>query len=122
MYNSDLPPGQSTIHRILRWGIDHSTISGPIPKINLSEWHLTINGEVNKPQKLSWREILHFPEVELICDFHCVEGWSVRDCRWGGFSFKDVKNVVLPKETAKFVYFECVDGYKTSLSLNDLSK
>jgi DMSO/TMAO reductase YedYZ molybdopterin-dependent catalytic subunit len=58
--------------------------------------------------------------VESISDFHCVEGWSVLSCKWGGTPFKKLADLVIPKKTAKFVSFECADGYTTSLSLEEL--
>jgi len=115
-----LPPGQKPIRRLLRWGKDHPTIGGPVPKIDLEKWILAIDGEVKKPLKLSWDDLQRLPTVESLGDFHCVEGWSVLDLRWEGIRFKDVVSMVEPRETAKFVSFECADGYTTSLSLKEL--
>lgn len=115
-----LPPGQRSIERILRWGKEHSTITGSVPKIDLRKWVLIIDGEVEKPLKLNWNEILKIPKVESVSDFHCVEGWSVLDCRWEGVQFKYIVDLVKPRENAKFVSFECADGYTTSLSLEAL--
>jgi DMSO/TMAO reductase YedYZ molybdopterin-dependent catalytic subunit len=116
-----LPPGQTPIKRILRWGKDHATIGGSVPKIDLQNWVLEIDGEVENPSRLSWRGFLELPKVDSVSDFHCVEGWSVLDCRWEGVIFKHIINLVKPKETAKFVSFHCADGYATSLSLKELS-
>jgi DMSO/TMAO reductase YedYZ molybdopterin-dependent catalytic subunit len=44
------------------------------------------------------------------------------DCRWEGIAFKYVAEQAKPKEDAKFVTFECADGYTTSLSLEDLMR
>ncbi len=116
----DLPPSQTPIKRLLRWGKDHPTIKSSIPKIDLKNWILVIDGEVEKLLKLSWDGILKFPKVETVSDFHCVEGWSVLSCRWEGIQFKYIVDLVKPKETAKFVSFECADGYRTSLSMTEL--
>jgi DMSO/TMAO reductase YedYZ molybdopterin-dependent catalytic subunit len=56
-----------------------------------------------------------------VSDFHCVEGWSVLNCKWEGVLFKDIVALVKPRSTAKFVTFECADGYTTSLTLEELS-
>jgi len=61
------------------------------------------------------------PQSTSVSDFHCVEGWSVLDCKWEGVLFKEIANLVKPKETGKFVTFECADGYTTSLTLDELS-
>lgn len=115
-----LPPGQKSIKRLLRWGKDHPTIGGPVPKIDLKKWVLTIDGEVKKPLKLSWENLLKLPTVKSVSDFHCVEGWSVLGLKWEGISFKHIVNRVDPEKTAKFVSFECADGYTTSLQLEEL--
>ncbi len=116
----DLPPGQTPIKRLLRWGEDHPTITGSVPKIDLKKWVLVVDGEVEKPLKLKWNDLLKLPKVESMSDFHCVEGWSVQGLKWEGVHFKFVVNLVKPKEAAKFVSFECADGYTTSLPLQEL--
>jgi DMSO/TMAO reductase YedYZ molybdopterin-dependent catalytic subunit len=116
-----LPPDQTPIKQLLRWGIDHPGITRSNPKIDLKTYVLTIDGEVEKPLKLSWDDVLKLPKVESVSDFHCVEGWSVLDCRWEGVRFKHIVDKVKPKESAKFVTFECADGYTTSLTLQELS-
>jgi len=116
-----LPPGQTPIKRLLKWGVDHPGITRSIPKIDLKTYTLTIDGEVEKPLKLRWDDVLKIPRVESVSDFHCVEGWSVLDCKWEGVRFKQIVDLVKPKETAKSVTFECADGYTTSLTLPELS-
>jgi len=116
-----LPPGQTPIKRLLRWGIDHPGITRSNPKIDLKTYTLTVDGEVENPLKLTWNEVLELPKVESVSDFHCVEGWSVLNCNWEGIRFRDILNLASPEETAKFVTFECADGYTTSLSLPELS-
>jgi DMSO/TMAO reductase YedYZ molybdopterin-dependent catalytic subunit len=115
-----LPPRQRPVKGHLVWGKDHPTIGVPVPRIDLSSWTLIIDGEVEKPLRLNWNDILRLPIVESVSDFHCVEGWSVLNNRWEGILFKKVVDLVKPKENAKFVSFECADGYSTSLSLEEL--
>jgi DMSO/TMAO reductase YedYZ molybdopterin-dependent catalytic subunit len=116
-----LPPNQRAVKRLLRWGKDHPTIGGPVPKIDLKTYILTINGEVENPLKLSWEDILKLPKVESISDFHCVETWSVLNCKWEGIKFNQIMQLAKPKPNAKFVSFYCADGYSTSLSIEELS-
>ena len=117
----ELPPNQTAIKRLLRWGKDHPTIGVPVPKISLKDWVLTVDGEVEKPLRLNWNEFLKLLKVESVSDFHCVEGWSVLKCRWEGVRFKSLVALVKPKTTAEFASFECADGYTTSLTLGELS-
>jgi DMSO/TMAO reductase YedYZ molybdopterin-dependent catalytic subunit len=120
-HGQSLPPGQAPIKRLLRWGIDHPSITRSNPKIDLKTYTLTIDGEVEKPLKLNWNEIAQLPRVQSTSDFHCVEGWSVVNCKWEGIRFRDVANMVKPMEGARFVMFECADNYTTSLSVAELS-
>ena len=119
--NKQLPPGQRPIKRLMRWGIDHPGITSKNPKIDLEKWTLVVNGEVRNPLKLTWDDLLKLPRVVSVSDFHCVEGWSVLDCEWEGVRFREIVDLVKPKENARFVTFECADGYKTSLTLEELS-
>lgn len=114
------PPGQRAVGAILRRGIDHPGITSEIPYIKAEAYSLSIDGEVENPLKLSWNEVLQLPSVESTSDFHCVEGWSILDCRWRGVLFKTVAGRVKPNEKAKYVLFHCADGYTTSLDLPDL--
>jgi len=116
-----LPPGQRPIKNLLRWGIDHPGIAGSTPKIDLGTYVLEITGEVENPVILNWVEVLRLPKVDSVSDFHCVEGWSVLDCKWEGIRFSEIINLVKPRENAKFVTFLCADGYTTSLSTEELS-
>lgn len=117
----ELPPSQMPIKRLMRWGTDHPAITSKIPKIDLKTWTLIIEGEVEKTLKLTWDEIVKLPSTESVSDFHCVEGWSVLDCKWQGIGFRAILDLVKPKQSAKSVTFECADGYTTSLTLKELS-
>ena len=116
-----MPPGQKPIKRVLRWGIDHPGITSTNPKIKLESYTLTVDGEVEKPVTLSWAELSALPSVVSVSDFHCVEGWSVRDCRWEGVRIREIERIVKPKDTAKAITFECADNYTTSLFREELA-
>jgi DMSO/TMAO reductase YedYZ molybdopterin-dependent catalytic subunit len=115
-----LPPGQRETKRILRWGEDHPTISGFVPSIDLENWTLKIDGEIDNSVTLNWREFANLPMVVSMSDFHCVEGWSVLDCRWEGIRFKTIVDLVKTKSNAKYVTFTCEDNYTTSFVLDEL--
>ncbi len=117
-----LPPNQHPIERILRWSEDHPDINPDIPKIDRKDWILTVGGAVEKGIELYWEDFATFPMAESTSDFHCVEGWSVLDCQWEGVLFETVAKAVKPHKDARFVYFECYDGYSTSLPVKDLLK
>lgn len=116
-----LPPGQVATKRILRWGIDHPGIVSVNPRIDKSAYVLTVDGEVENPVKLGWNDVLQLPRTASVSDFHCVESWSVLDCRWEGVRFMDLEKLVKPKQTAQAATFECADSYTTSLFLSELA-
>jgi DMSO/TMAO reductase YedYZ molybdopterin-dependent catalytic subunit len=116
-----LPPDQEQIKKILRWGIDHPGITSANPKINLETYKLTVDGEVEKPTTFSWPQVLALPKTVSVSDFHCVEGWSVLDCRWEGVHIKEIEKIVKPREVAKAVTFTCADNYTTSLYREELA-
>jgi DMSO/TMAO reductase YedYZ molybdopterin-dependent catalytic subunit len=116
-----LPPNQKPINRILRWGTDHPGIVSTNPRLDTNTYVLTVDGEVKNPVKLRWSEALALPRTVSVSDFHCVEGWSVLDCRWEGVLFKNLEQLVKPKPTAQAAAFECADNYTTSLFLSELA-
>jgi DMSO/TMAO reductase YedYZ molybdopterin-dependent catalytic subunit len=116
-----LPPDQTATDRILNWGTDHPGITSTNPQLQLETYTLTVDGEVENPVKLSWNDFLKLPKTVSTSDFHCVEGWSVLDCRWEGVRIKDVEKLVKPKAVARAVTFECADNYLTSLFREELA-
>jgi DMSO/TMAO reductase YedYZ molybdopterin-dependent catalytic subunit len=116
-----LPPDQTVTDRILRWGTDHPGITTTNPQLELETYTLTIEGEVKNPVKLGWNDFLQLPKTVSVSDFHCVEGWSVLDCKWEGVKIKDIEKLVKPKDVARAVSFECADNYLTSLFREELS-
>jgi len=116
-----LPPDQSAIDRILRWGIDHPGITSANPELKLETYKLTVDGEVDTPVTLSWNDFMKLPKIVSVSDFHCVEGWSVVDCKWEGVKIKDIERLVKPRDVARAVTFECADNYTTSLFREELA-
>jgi DMSO/TMAO reductase YedYZ molybdopterin-dependent catalytic subunit len=114
-----LPPGQREINHILRWNIDHPGIADKNPEVDLKKWMLEITGEVENPIKLMGHDFLQLAASECVADFHCVEGWSVRNCKWRGVKFTELASAARPRAKAKYVFFNCFDGYTTSLNLAD---
>ena len=71
-------------------------------------WSITIDGEVEKPIKISMDEILEtFVSEERIQRLRCVEGWSMV-IPWMGFSLNQLLSKVSFTSKAKFVEFESV--------------
>jgi len=116
-----LPPNQEATERLLRWGIDHPGITSTNPQIRLETYTLTVDGEVENPVVLYWNDFMKLPKTVSVSDFHCVEGWSVLDCKWEGVSIREIEKLVKPRDVAKAVTFESADSYTTSLFREELS-
>ena len=68
-------------------------------------WNITIDGEVEKPLKLSVDELKNmFPIEERIYKLRCVEGWSMV-IPWLGFPLYKLLDKVSPTSKGKFVKF-----------------
>ncbi len=122
MKRAELPPNQMEIKKILRWNIDHPGIVSENPKFDPDKWSLTVNGDVGNPIKWNWKEFLGVQSEESISNFHCVEGWSVKNLKWYGVKFSTLVQIVKPSEEAKYVLFKCSDGYTTDLEMTELLK
>lgn len=116
-----LPPDQTVTDHILSWGYEHPGITSINPRLPLDTYTLTVEGEVENPVKLPWNDLLKLPQTVSVSDFHCVEGWSVLDCRWEGVRIRDLEALVKPRLVARAVTFLCADNYSTSLFLEELA-
>ena len=77
-------------------------------KFKTKPWDIVIDGEVEKPLKLSIEEIITmFPLEERIYKLRCVEGWSMV-IPWLGFSLNKILKKVSPTSKAKFVKFTSI--------------
>jgi DMSO/TMAO reductase YedYZ molybdopterin-dependent catalytic subunit len=86
------------------------------PKIDLANFQLAIDGEVNKPLNLSLTDLQTIPKRSMIIRHVCVEGWAAV-VQWGGVRLSDLLLLAQPKATAKYVYFQSADGYYESWDL-----
>jgi DMSO/TMAO reductase YedYZ molybdopterin-dependent catalytic subunit len=68
-------------------------------------YRLIVDGLVKEPRSFAYSDIKSFPRVEQTSDFHCVEGWSVNELKWGGFRFKEIVSRIEPSRDATHVLF-----------------
>lgn len=83
------------------------------------EWVVTVDGLVENPLTLDNATWLTLERLDETVDFHCVEGWSVDDVRWGGVAPAVLldRAGVLPQAT--HVTFYAAGGvYKDGLPLD----
>jgi DMSO/TMAO reductase YedYZ molybdopterin-dependent catalytic subunit len=116
----DLPPGQRDIGSFPRFGIPFW--EGP-PRI-AQPAIIGVAGAVARPFEVPVSRLAELPRREAVADFHCVTGWTARDLRWGGISFRTFYEFVIvpeasPEPGVSHILFEGVDGYCATLTLND---
>jgi DMSO/TMAO reductase YedYZ molybdopterin-dependent catalytic subunit len=77
-------------------------VNPPYPRFDPATWRLTIDGLVERPQRLTHAQLLALPPARQTSDFHCVTGWSVPGVRWRGVRFHDLlaSAGVSPRATA----------------------
>jgi DMSO/TMAO reductase YedYZ molybdopterin-dependent catalytic subunit len=71
-------------------------------------YQLNIGGLVSQKLTLSYTELQSLPRTVQKSDFHCVEGWSVKDIEWGGIRFEEIVKIARPSPEAKFVIFHAL--------------
>lgn len=112
----ELPAGQSITHK---WPV---LDLGYHPNIPMSNWRLTIDGAVENPIRLTWKDFLNLPQTKDISDFHCVTTWSKFNMPWKGVSLLDLAALVHPLESATHIMCYGYDTYTTNISLEEAFK
>lgn len=77
-------------------------------KTKAEPYRLVVDGLVEKPLSLSYADLSRLPQIIQISDFHCVEGWSVKDLRWGGFRFSEIVKRARPRAEVRFAIFHAL--------------
>jgi DMSO/TMAO reductase YedYZ molybdopterin-dependent catalytic subunit len=83
-------------------------------------WSLRVYGEVERPIVISYQELLEFEQVDIICDVHCVTGWSLLDSRWSGVRLKTIIDEARPRGDAGFLIFEAAAGFASNIPISDI--
>src|SRR5438128_7004372 len=81
------------------------TIASTMPRFDPATWRLRVDGLVERPQELTYAQLLSLPRAEQVSDFHCVTGWSVPHVRWTGVRLHDVLAAARPLPAARALRF-----------------
>src|SRR3954454_3978993 len=74
-----LPPGQYDV------GAAFPVLSaGPTPRVDLTAWDMTVQGELGRVARWTWTEFQALPHEDIVVDIHCVTSWTKFDTRWRG--------------------------------------
>ncbi|MCI4372549.1 MAG: molybdopterin-dependent oxidoreductase, partial [Thermoplasmata archaeon] len=96
-----VPPGQIVTPR---WPVLHA---GSVPtELTPATWSLTLGGEVDAPQTLSFAQLLSLPQVDITTDIHCVTSWTKLGMRWRGVPFRAIESLAKPRPNVRFVIME----------------
>jgi DMSO/TMAO reductase YedYZ molybdopterin-dependent catalytic subunit len=110
-----IPPGQHAVRALPELG-------GVKGIGNVPDWRLTIGGEVQKPMTLKIENLLQLKQLNLICDVHCVTGWTLLDSSWKGIPLKTIMEMVQVSKRAGYVVFEAPGGYSSSIPISEARK
>jgi DMSO/TMAO reductase YedYZ molybdopterin-dependent catalytic subunit len=78
-----------------------------------ADWHLQVDGLVERPAQLSLVQLRAMPGREQITRHDCVEGWSAIG-KWKGVPLSEVLALVRPRTAARYIVFHCADAMDAS--------
>lgn len=110
-----LPPNQRAIERLRPMG---GTVGDPNP----AHYRLRVHGDVERPLDLDYRALLALPQVEQLCDVHCVTKWTVLNSQWTGVRVAELAARAGVRSSARYVIFEAVDDYTANIELAEALK
>ncbi len=93
---------------------------GRTPQADPAQWRLTIDGLVASQRELTLDEFRALPSTTFHARMKCVECWSA-PADWTGVAGRDVLSLVQAQPEGQFVTLHCLDGYTTTLPVQDLS-
>ena len=95
------------------------SVTGSLPERSTSDYHLTVDGMVERPLSLSYEDLLDRPQTDLKLDFQCVTGWRVADVPWTGVKLSALLDEAGVGEGATHLRIWSFDGvYSESLTLD----
>jgi DMSO/TMAO reductase YedYZ molybdopterin-dependent catalytic subunit len=80
------------------------------PNKTWDEWTLKVDGLVGNPLKLDAAAWKALPRSDVTADFHCVEGWSVSDVKWGGVTPAAILQRAQARPEGAYVVFHAYTG------------
>jgi DMSO/TMAO reductase YedYZ molybdopterin-dependent catalytic subunit len=87
-----------------------------IPKIDGASYKLNLSGLVDRRTPWTLQDLYQLPQESQVTRHVCVEGWSMIG-KWTGVPFRTFLQRIGADLTAKYVGFECADGYYSSIDM-----
>lgn len=104
-----LPPGQ---YFVRDFPVLHV---GAVPAFDPKTWRLRIFGAIDRPQELSWDQLLALPVKTVKTDIHCVTRWTKFDTSWEGVPFSEIVDLAKPHADVKFVVSHGANAYSANV-------
>lgn len=73
------------------------------PTVDVAQWRLVIDGEVDRPLELTWDDLAALPPLAVTDDFKCLEGWVVPDNHWLGVALTAVLRRAGIRPSARYI-------------------
>jgi DMSO/TMAO reductase YedYZ molybdopterin-dependent catalytic subunit len=87
-----------------------------IPKIDGETFKLDLSGLIDSRKPWTLRDLYQLPQDSQVTRHVCVEGWSMIG-KWTGVPLRTFLQRIGADTTAKYVGFECADGYYSSIDM-----
>ena len=110
-----LPPGQEAVEKLPDMGGTPGTAT-------IADWSLRVHGDVERPFVLSYEELIKMDQVHIICDVHCVTGWTLLDSSWSGVRLSTIMDRARPRKSGGFIIFEAAGGYTSNVPISETRK
>ncbi len=81
-----------------------------VPETPLSAWTVEVDGLVDTPLTVDYATWQTLARTDETVDFHCVEGWSVANVRWGGVAPSVLLDEAGARPEAKYVVVHAESG------------
>jgi DMSO/TMAO reductase YedYZ molybdopterin-dependent catalytic subunit len=86
------------------------------PEVDGETYKLEIGGMVENMNPWTLDELYALPQEKQITRHICVEGWSAIGS-WTGTPLRDFLKRIGADLTAKYVWFQCAEGYSTTIDM-----
>jgi DMSO/TMAO reductase YedYZ molybdopterin-dependent catalytic subunit len=86
------------------------------PTVDGSDYQLAVGGLVADTRRWTLADLHALPEVSQVTRHVCVEGWSAIGS-WQGTPLSEFLARIGADTRAKYVFFECADGYTNTIDM-----
>jgi DMSO/TMAO reductase YedYZ molybdopterin-dependent catalytic subunit len=86
------------------------------PDLRAADYRLALSGLIADKRPWAVEQLYALPQVSQVTRHVCVEGWSMIG-KWSGTPLKTFLERIGADTTAKYVGFECADGYYEGMDM-----